>query len=48
MPEYWELTATVVRRQIYRPWVEVFNSVFPQYQDELAVEIELWKTACPF
>ncbi|KAF7800195.1 hypothetical protein EIP86_011442 [Pleurotus ostreatoroseus] len=48
MPEYWELTATVVRRQSYRPWMEVFKRIFPQYREELAVEIELWKTACPF
>lgn len=47
MPEYWELTVTLWRRQRYAEWVEAFSRALPQYSDELAVEMELWKTACP-
>lgn len=47
MPEYWELTATLWHRQRYLEWVEAFTRALPHYGDELVVETELWKTACP-
>jgi len=48
MPEYWEFTAAIHRWLIYKPWVEVFKRIFRQYEDELALEIELWKTVSPY
>ena len=48
MPEYWDFTTAMWRRQRYLPWFNAFKSVFPQYEDELAIEMELWKTICPF
>jgi aminoglycoside phosphotransferase (APT) family kinase protein len=48
MPEYWDFTTALWRRQRYLPWFNAFKSVFPQYEDELAIEMELWKTICPF
>src|SRR5260221_4974040 len=50
MPEYWELTATLCRRQRYPggQWYKVFKQALPPYEEELAVETELWKTICPW
>ncbi|KAL1731087.1 kinase-like domain-containing protein [Schizophyllum commune] len=48
MPEYWELTYAVYRRQRYRGWVKAFTQIFPQYEDELAVEMEQWKYISPW
>ena len=46
-PEYWDFT-TLWRRQRYLSWFNAFKSVFPEYEDELTIEMELWKTICPF
>ena len=48
MPEYWELTYALYRRQRYSGWVKAFTQVFPQYQDEVTVETEQWKYICPW
>ncbi|KAF8066471.1 hypothetical protein FPV67DRAFT_1417590 [Lyophyllum atratum] len=48
MPEYWELTTALWRRQRYGGWVNAFTRALPQYTEELEVEMELWKTICPF
>ena len=48
MPEYWDFTTALWRRQCYLAWFNAFKSVFPQYKDELAIEMELWKTICPY
>lgn len=48
MPEYWDFTTSLWRRQRYLTWFNAFKSVFPQYEDELAIEMELWKTICPY
>ena len=48
MPEYWELTSAMWRRQRYPAWNTAFTQAFPQYADEVAVEAELWKTICPW
>lgn len=47
MPEYWDFTTALWRCQRYLAWFNAFKSVFPQYEDELAIEMELWKTICP-
>ena len=48
MPEYWELAATLWRRQRYTAWFESFSEILPQYRDEMVVERELWKIICPW
>lgn len=48
MPEYWELTSCIYRRQLYPGWVRIFKAALPQYEDELAVEMELWKFISPW
>jgi len=48
MPEHWDFTTALWRRQRYVAWFNAFTQAFPQYRNELAVEIELWKTICPF
>ena len=48
MPEYWELTCAIYRRQRYPGWVKAFTQVFPHYEDELAVEMEQWNYICPW
>ncbi|KAI5894839.1 uncharacterized protein SCHCODRAFT_02726831 [Schizophyllum commune H4-8] len=40
MPEYWELTYPIYGRQLYPGWVKAFTHMFPQYKEELAVEME--------
>lgn len=48
MPEYWELTYALYRRQRYPGWVKAFTRALPQYQDEFAVVLEQWKYICPW
>lgn len=48
MPEYWELTSAIWTRQRYAAWRNAFTRALPLYSDELAVEIELFKTICPW
>ncbi|KAI1793422.1 kinase-like domain-containing protein [Ganoderma leucocontextum] len=48
MPEYWELTSSIYRRQRYKGWVHIFKGALPQYEEELAVEMELWKFVMPW
>ncbi|EDR13296.1 uncharacterized protein LACBIDRAFT_230584, partial [Laccaria bicolor S238N-H82] len=48
MPEYWDFTTALWGRQRYLSWFNSFKSVFPQYEDELAIEMESWKTICPW
>jgi len=47
-PEYWEYTTAVWRRKRYATWFDTLQQLFPQYEEELAVEEELWKTICPW
>ena len=48
MPEYWELTYSIYGRQLYPGWVKAFTQVLSQYEDELALEMELWKYVSPW
>ncbi|THH30615.1 hypothetical protein EUX98_g3587 [Antrodiella citrinella] len=48
MPEYWELTYALYRRQRYPGWVKAFTQALPQYQDEVVVEMEQWKYIYPW
>ncbi|KAM5544159.1 hypothetical protein V8D89_002208 [Ganoderma adspersum] len=48
MPEYWELTSSIYCRQRYAAWVRIFKAALPQYEEELAVEMELWKFIMPW
>lgn len=48
MPEYWELTYALYRRQRYSGWVTALTRSLPQYQDELTVEMEQWKYIYPW
>ncbi|KAM5544231.1 hypothetical protein V8D89_001891 [Ganoderma adspersum] len=48
MPEYWELTSCIYLRQCYLGWVHVFKAALPQYEDELAVEMEMWNFISPW
>ncbi|PIL25238.1 hypothetical protein GSI_13127 [Ganoderma sinense ZZ0214-1] len=48
MPEYWELTSSIYCRQLYLGWVHIFKAAVPQYEEELAVEMELWKFISPW
>ena len=48
MPKYWELTSSIYIRQRYTGWVRVFKAALPQYEEELAVEMELWKLIMPY
>ncbi|KXN90389.1 hypothetical protein AN958_04258 [Leucoagaricus sp. SymC.cos] len=48
MPEYWQLIVAVAKQLKYAPWAEVFKGMFRQYEDELAVDFELWRTVSPF
>ncbi|PAV17814.1 kinase [Pyrrhoderma noxium] len=43
MPEYWELTSAV-RMYLQRDedWCEIWRSMFPEYEDDLDVEIRTW------
>lgn len=47
-PEYWDFTKAVYRRQRFVEWLESFQRVFPQYHDELDVEMAFWAVDCPF
>lgn len=48
LPEYWELTSSLYLRQRYRGWMQVFQSALPGYDEELAVEMELWEYSMPY
>ena len=48
MPEYWELTSSIYCRQRYAGWVRIFKAALPQYEEELAVEMELWNFVMPW
>ncbi|TRM65150.1 kinase-like domain-containing protein [Schizophyllum amplum] len=48
MPEYWELTSALYRRQRYHGWVKTITRALPQYEDELTVEMEQWKFISPW
>jgi aminoglycoside phosphotransferase (APT) family kinase protein len=46
-PEYWDFTTAVfgrgyLREYGYTEWIDAWRRVYPQYQDELDVEYELW------
>lgn len=43
LPEYWEFTYALWRRERYEAWASTFKQIFPQYCDELAVEREIWR-----
>ncbi|PBK94362.1 hypothetical protein ARMGADRAFT_1053437 [Armillaria gallica] len=47
MPEYWEYTRAIYIRQSYVGWYRLFKSIFPDYEDELEVEAEIWKHYVP-
>jgi len=48
MPEYWELTSSICIRQRYAGWVRIFKAALPQYEEELAVEMEIWKSVMSY
>lgn len=48
MPEYWELTSAIWRRQRFEPWVKLFSQALPGYEEELAVEAKMWPNICPW
>lgn len=48
MPEYWELTSSLFFRQRYEGWVRIFKRALPGYEEELAVEMELWEYSMPW
>ena len=35
-------------RQRYAGWVRIFKAALPQYEEELAVEMELWNFVMPW
>ena len=42
-PEYWDYTIAMYFHRASKPWAASFNNIFPQYADELAAEMEIWK-----
>ena len=47
-PEYWDYTVAVYHHRRHPFWVGCFSRVFPQYEDELEIEKEIWKVHCPW
>ncbi|PBK68014.1 hypothetical protein ARMSODRAFT_1005024 [Armillaria solidipes] len=47
MPEYWEYTRAIYIRPSYMGWCRLFKGIFPDYDDELKVEAEIWKHYVP-
>lgn len=42
-PEYWDYTIAMYFHRRSPKWAMSFNNIFPQYSDELAAEVEIWK-----
>ena len=47
-PEYWDYTIAIYHIRKLPFWVEPMNRIFPQYEDELEVEREMWKVNTPW
>ncbi|KAH9926398.1 kinase-like domain-containing protein [Fomitopsis serialis] len=47
-PEYWEYADAVEKRPNYRAWCDVFRRIFPQYEEERAVEEAIRRVANPW
>ena len=47
-PEYWDYAVAIYHHRRNPFWVGCFSRVFPQYEDELEIEREIWKVHCPW
>ena len=47
-PEYWDYAVAIYHHRRNPFWVGCFSRVFPQYEDELEIEKEIWKVHCPW
>ncbi|TFK57384.1 kinase-like protein [Heliocybe sulcata] len=47
-PQYWEWTRSYYAKESYGPWREMMDKIFGRYEEELAVEQELWKYTSPW
>jgi aminoglycoside phosphotransferase (APT) family kinase protein len=48
-PSYWEYTkAHYITFRRFKEWSELFDRIFPGYESELALELELWELTAPY
>lgn len=48
MPEYWDCTRSRYQKETYPAWLDLMNEVFGAREEELKVEVELWKFSDPW
>ncbi|KAK7688262.1 hypothetical protein QCA50_008632 [Cerrena zonata] len=47
-PEYWDYVVAIYHIKQHPFWVDSLSRIFPQYQDELEIEREIWKVHFPW